>query len=106
MQSMQHQLNERDSKIALLESDLERKRIENPDMSGVLAEIESGKVAASRALIQNQELKEQLEEIQKAYIQVVSCDYRSFVEFISMSDNIFTLFFCMCIGRISFLEQR
>lgn len=69
---MQHELHVKDTQIAQLESDLERLEIQKPDVSGVLAEIESEKVAASRALLQNQELKEQLEEIQKAYIQVVS----------------------------------
>lgn len=57
--------------MAALESELERMRADRPDMHGVLSEIESGKVAASRALLQNQELKEQLDEIQNAYIQVV-----------------------------------
>lgn len=69
---MQHELHAKDAKIAQLESDLEQLAIQKPDVSGVLAEIESEKVAASRALLQNQGLKEQLEEIQKAYIQVVS----------------------------------
>lgn len=69
---MQHELHVKDTTIAQLESDMERLEIQKPDVSGVLAEIESEKVAASRALLQNQELKEQLEEIQKAYIQVVS----------------------------------
>lgn len=62
---------EKDSKIVSLESDLERINVDRPDMTSVLAELESGKVAASRALLQNQEIKDQLDEIQKAYIQVV-----------------------------------
>lgn len=57
---------------------MERVNADRLDTTSVLAEIESGKVAASRALLQNQELKEQLDEIQNAYIQVVGILSRKF----------------------------
>lgn len=46
-------------------------RTVRPDTSNLLATIESDKVAASRAMTQNQELRKQLEEMQQAYVQVV-----------------------------------
>ena len=39
----------------------------------LMAACESDKVAASRAVAQNQQLKEQLEELELAVIQVVRC---------------------------------
>lgn len=68
---LQQQLLEKDTKLAELESTLERVRSETPDTANILATIESDKVAASRAVAQNQQLKQQLDEIQKAYVQVV-----------------------------------
>lgn len=69
---LQQQLLEKDAKLSELESDLERLRSERPDTTNILATIESDKVAASRAMTQNQELRQQLEEMQHAYVQVVS----------------------------------
>lgn len=69
---MKQQLLDKDEKIVNFESLVERLRIETPDTSTILATIESDKVAASRAVSQNQDLKDQLDEIQKAYVQVVS----------------------------------
>lgn len=70
--ALQQQLLEKDAKLNELESALERLQVEKPDTTNILATIESDKVAASRAVAQNQELKQQLEEIQTAYIQVVN----------------------------------
>lgn len=69
--ALQQQLVEKDAKLAEIESELERLRAERPDTSNILATIESDKVAASRAMAQNQELRQQLEEMQQAYVQVV-----------------------------------
>lgn len=57
--------------IERLELTMERIQAESPDASNLLAAIESDKIAASRAVAQNQQLKSQLDEIQKAYIQLV-----------------------------------
>lgn len=65
-------LNEKDEVIQNLENKLEQIESVQPDSSRLNASIESDKVAASRAVLQNQELKFQLDEIQKAFVQVVS----------------------------------
>lgn len=69
---LEQQFFEKDAELLKLESEIERLRTEKPDTSNILATIESDKVAASRAMAQNQELKRQLEEIEKVYILVVS----------------------------------
>lgn len=71
-QVLRQQLQEKENKLAELEASLDRLRCETPNTTGILATIESDKVAASRAVAQNQALKQQLDEIQKAYVQVVS----------------------------------
>ena len=38
-----------------------------------MAACQSDKIAASRAMIQNKQLKDQLDELQYAIVQVVSC---------------------------------
>lgn len=68
---LKQQMLEKDDRLASLETVVERLRAETPDTTTILATIESDKVAASRAVAQNQALKEQLDEIQKAYVQVV-----------------------------------
>lgn len=70
--TLQQQLLEKDTKLAELETALERLQAEKPDTTNILATMESDKIAASRAVAQNQELKNQLEEIQKAFVQIVS----------------------------------
>lgn len=65
-------INEKDEFIRNLENKLEQIESFQPDSSRLNASIESDKVAASRAVLQNQELKFQLDEIQKAFVQVVS----------------------------------
>lgn len=70
--TLQQQLLEKDTKLTEIESELERLKTERPDTTNILATIESDKVAASRAMAQNQELRKQLEEMQNAFVQVVS----------------------------------
>lgn len=70
--SIQRQLQEKDTLMAELESTLERIQSERPDSKNLIASIESDKIAASRAMSQNQNLKQQLEEMQKAFVQVVN----------------------------------
>lgn len=50
---------------------IERLQLEKPDAAKLIAEMESDKVAASRAVLQNQDLKSQLEEMQRAFVQMV-----------------------------------
>ncbi|KAK7072037.1 hypothetical protein SK128_019220 [Halocaridina rubra] len=51
-----------------LEIQLERSKTEEVDTSRLLAAMQSDKVAAARALTQNKQLKEQLEELQSGFI--------------------------------------
>lgn len=67
---LQQQLLEKDAKLTEIESELERLKADRPDTTNLLASIESDKVAASRAMTQNQELRKQLEEMQHAFVQV------------------------------------
>lgn len=71
LESLKQNLEEKLDTIDRLELTIERIRTESPDATNLLATIESDKVAASRAVSQNQDLKSQLDEIQKAYIQLV-----------------------------------
>lgn len=58
--------------ISELESLIERLRISQPDTTKLLAALESDKVAAARAITQNNELKKQLQDIQDDFIKMVS----------------------------------
>lgn len=88
----QQQLLEKDTKLTEYQSTLERLQSETPNATNLLASIESDKIAASRAMAQNQELKIQLDEIQKAYVQLVSgLIYLVFGKKVQ-SQNSFTIF--------------
>lgn len=63
-----NQLQARLEELKLLETRLEHFQTERPDIPKLMADIESDKIAASRAMQQNQTLKEQLEEMQIAFI--------------------------------------
>lgn len=60
------------SELEHLASTLDRVQSEQPDAKSLNATMESDKVAASRAVAQNVELKKQLEEIQRAFVTLVS----------------------------------
>ena len=57
--------------ISELNMTIEQLQTEKPDVAKLIAEIESGKVGASIAVSQNVELKVQLEEMQRAFVQIV-----------------------------------
>lgn len=57
-------IEELNEKILVIEND-------KPDSKALIAAIESDKVAASRAMEQNQQLKEQIQEYQNAIMQLV-----------------------------------
>lgn len=61
-----------------MESTIEMLQSHSPaEAQRLVASMESDKVAASRAVAQNQELKQQLDEIQRAFVQIVS-NYNDF----------------------------
>ncbi|XP_076057883.1 golgin subfamily A member 2-like [Oratosquilla oratoria] len=61
-------IEEQASKIETLEVNVERSKTEEVDTDQLLATMQSDKVAATRALTQNKQLKEQLEELQNGFI--------------------------------------
>lgn len=62
--------------IRELEDLVERLRMVQPDTTKLLAEMESDKVAAARAISQNTELKKQLQDIQDDFVKMVSDNRR------------------------------
>lgn len=72
-QNLQRELEERSGRIDELESMVERLEGDQPDKDKLLAAMESDKVAAARAVGQNQRLKQQLEELQDGFVKMVSC---------------------------------
>ncbi|EDW91142.2 golgin subfamily A member 2 [Drosophila yakuba] len=72
IKSQDDQLQVKDSALDELEKQLERLQAEQPDQSKLLATMESDKVAASRALTQNVEMKNQLDELQQRFVQLTN----------------------------------
>nr|CAD7588321.1 unnamed protein product [Timema genevievae] len=70
MQHLHLELEEKDRRVEELESLMERLQGDQPDQHKLLAAMESDKVAASRAVGQNQQLKKQLEELQEGFVRV------------------------------------
>ncbi|KAG4065259.1 hypothetical protein HA402_012701 [Bradysia odoriphaga] len=68
--SLQLQLQEKITLLSETETTMERIQSERPDSKNLIASIESDKIAASRAMSQNQDLKQQLDEMQRAFVQV------------------------------------
>lgn len=66
------QLESAKSHVEYLENMVDRLKSDQPDAKSLNASMESDKVAAARAVSQNVELKQQLEEIQRAFVQLVS----------------------------------
>lgn len=65
--------------IVELEDTVERLQAGQPDSVKLLATIESDKVAASRAVAQNSELKKQLQEMQDDFVKVVSAKLYTYI---------------------------
>nr|CAD7199790.1 unnamed protein product [Timema douglasi] len=70
MQRLHLELEEKNQRVEELESLVERLQGDQPDQHKLLAAMESDKVAASRAVGQNQQLKKQLEELQEGFVRV------------------------------------
>jgi hypothetical protein len=69
---LQRELAEKSGRIDEMGSMLERFEGDQPDKEKLLTAMESDKVAASRAVGQNQRLKQQLEELQDGFVKMVS----------------------------------
>ncbi|KAH8252698.1 hypothetical protein KR032_001358 [Drosophila birchii] len=72
IKSQDDQLQLKESALAELEQQLERLQAVQPDQTKLLATMESDKVAASRALSQNVEMKQQLDELQQRFVQLTN----------------------------------
>ncbi|XP_017123726.1 golgin subfamily A member 2 [Drosophila elegans] len=72
IKSQDDQLQIKESALAELEQQLDRLQAEQPDQTKLLATMESDKVAASRALTQNMEMKNQLDELQQRFVQLTN----------------------------------
>uniref|UniRef100_A0A6P4FRC7 Golgin subfamily A member 2 n=1 Tax=Drosophila rhopaloa TaxID=1041015 RepID=A0A6P4FRC7_DRORH len=72
IKSQDDQLQIKESALAELEQQLDRLQAEQPDQTKLLATMESDKVAASRALTQNVEMKNQLDELQQRFVQLTN----------------------------------
>nr|CAD7431963.1 unnamed protein product [Timema monikensis] len=85
MQRLHLELDEKNQRVEELESLVERLQGDQPDQHKLLAAMESDKVAASRAVGQNQQLKKQLEELQEGFVRVVSVPLVASVRVVSVS---------------------
>lgn len=65
-------MQSKENKLAELEEELHRLQTEQPDQVKLLATMESDKVAASRALSQNMDMKQQLDELQVRFVQLTN----------------------------------
>ncbi|XP_022225267.2 golgin subfamily A member 2 [Drosophila obscura] len=72
IKSQDDQLHVKEAAIAELEQQLDRLQAEQPDQTKLLATMESDKVAASRALTQNVEMKQQLDELEQKFVQLTN----------------------------------
>lgn len=72
LNSLQYELKQKDVELQQLKEHLENVTSEQPDKGKLLATMESDKVAASRALSQNVELKKQLDELELRFVQLTN----------------------------------
>ncbi|XP_004444583.1 golgin subfamily A member 2 [Drosophila pseudoobscura] len=72
IKSQDDQLHVKEAALAEMEQQLDRLQAEQPDQSKLLATMESDKVAASRALTQNVEMKQQLDELEQKFVQLTN----------------------------------
>lgn len=74
-----------------MEEEINRLHSNQPDNAKLLATIESDKVAASRAVAQNGELKKQLEEMQQAFIQMVNINRQKKINTVFHNQSFFRI---------------
>ncbi|KAH8395367.1 hypothetical protein KR222_003018 [Zaprionus bogoriensis] len=72
IKSQDDQLQLKEDALTELQQELQRLQTEQPDQVKLMATMESDKVAASRALSQNIEMKQQLDELQKRFVQLTN----------------------------------
>lgn len=72
IKSQDDQLQLKEDALTELQHELNRLQTEQPDQVKLMATMESDKVAASRALSQNVEMKQQLDELQQRFVQLTN----------------------------------
>lgn len=72
IKSQDDQLQIKDDALSELQQELNRLQTEQPDQVKLMATMESDKVAASRALSQNVEMKQQLDELEQRFVQLTN----------------------------------
>ncbi|XP_067626579.1 golgin subfamily A member 2 [Eurosta solidaginis] len=72
LEQLQSELKEKHTKLEQFEEYMENHAAEQPDKTKLLATMESDKIAASRALTQNLELKKQLDELELRFVQLTN----------------------------------
>lgn len=72
LEILSSELEEKQTKLEQLEEHMRNYAAEQPDQTKLLATIESDKIAASRALAQNYELKKQLDELELRFVQLTN----------------------------------
>lgn len=70
--SLRERLAANEEQIERLEMQLEQAQTDRPDAKSLLETMHGDKLTASRAVAQNVQLKEQLDELQQAFVQLVS----------------------------------
>uniref|UniRef100_A0A1I8PDG3 Golgin subfamily A conserved domain-containing protein n=1 Tax=Stomoxys calcitrans TaxID=35570 RepID=A0A1I8PDG3_STOCA len=72
LHTLQNEYHQKQLEVEELREHLENIRSEQPDKTKLLATMESDKVAASRAMSQNVELKKQLDELEMRFVQLTN----------------------------------
>lgn len=72
LEVLSSELQEKQNRLDQLEEHLRNYASEQPDQVKLLATMESDKIAASRALAQNIELKKQLDELEQRFVQLTN----------------------------------
>ncbi|XP_053963314.1 golgin subfamily A member 2 [Anastrepha ludens] len=72
LEMLNNELQEKQKKLEELEEYMRNYAAEQPDKTKLLATMESDKIAASRALTQNVELKKQLDELELRFVQLTN----------------------------------
>uniref|UniRef100_A0A1B0C081 Golgin subfamily A conserved domain-containing protein n=1 Tax=Glossina palpalis gambiensis TaxID=67801 RepID=A0A1B0C081_9MUSC len=72
LETLQRDLEHKQEELYALQGHLDQMESDQPDKKKLLATMESDKVAASRALMQNADLKKQLDELEGRFVQLTN----------------------------------
>lgn len=72
LEALQRDLEQKQEEVYALQAHLDQMESDQPDKKKLLATMESDKIAASRALMQNADLKKQLDELERRFVQLTN----------------------------------